>query len=78
MELSSKKKKVSWPSDPDDEVEDDLEKTLELRQVGWEREGEEGGGGRGREREEREVGWEREGEGERRREREGEGGKSVW
>lgn len=33
VELSSKKKKVSWPSDPDDEVEDDLEKTLELRQA---------------------------------------------
>ena len=33
VELSSKKKKVLWPLEPDDEVEDDLEKTLELRQV---------------------------------------------
>ena len=39
VELSSKKKKVAWPADPNDEVEDDLEKTLELRQVSWERKG---------------------------------------
>lgn len=33
LELSSKRKKMEWQLDSEDECEDDLEKTLELRQV---------------------------------------------